>query len=562
MVNQSNRKSALQFFLVGMSILVALNVLSSAYYLRLDLTEDKRYTIQEATKKLLSSLDERIYVDVYLEGDLNSGFKRLSRSTRETLEEFQVYAGRNIQYNFINPDAITDASAKRELIEKLSDLGIQPTNIFETVKGKRTEKLIFPGAIVSFKGKERGVMLLKGNRSAGSQEVLNQSVENIEFELATAIQELSGINRNTIGWMVGHAELDSVDVAAAKAALSQRHDIKRVNATPADLEGVDALIIAQPKYRFSEAEKYAIDQFVMSGRPLLLTLSQLHIRMDSAGAPEGTIALPYEHDLDDLLFKYGVRLNKDLIMDLNSGAHPVFVGSMGNQPQIRLLPWPFYPIVNNFGTHPTTRNLDNVYLRFAGTIDSVRADGIRKTPLFFSSRYSQRRTAPVNVSFNEMRREPDPQEYNKANIPLAYLLEGEFESLYKNRFLPDGFSKADHKEQSIPNRIFVVSDGDFLRNELDFEKGGRPHDLGFEPYTKRNFANKDFFLNMMTYLLEEDGLILARNKEIALRPLDQFQTRDRRTFWQMINLALPLAVLLLMGLVLYFLRKRKYTRYY
>ncbi|MEQ8712385.1 MAG: Gldg family protein, partial [Cyclobacteriaceae bacterium] len=347
MVNwKSNRlEDLLRLVLVVVTILVV-NQLVDRFPFRLDLTEERRYSISEATQRQLENLEDVVYVEVYLEGELPSGFKRLQKSIRELLEQFAYYADDNVQFTFVNPDLAKTDRSKNEYYRYLAEKGIQPTNLSYEGEGGKTEKLIFPGAIVSYFGEEQGVMLLKGNRGATPDETLNQSIENLEYELISAIKKLANDDRKRIGLVKGHGELDSLQVAGFTSLLVDKYDVYQINlpkrTTP--LEGYDLVILSKPTSAFTEQEKYMLDQYIMNGGRMMMFLDALSVNMDSASG-EGTFAFPYTTNLNDLLFKYGVRINTNYIQDINCGFFPVVAGNMGDQAQIRMLPWPFFPLI-------------------------------------------------------------------------------------------------------------------------------------------------------------------------------------------------------------------------
>ncbi|UII23349.1 gliding motility-associated ABC transporter substrate-binding protein GldG [Fulvivirga ligni] len=555
-LNSRKLESFLRFF-IGLVAVVLINIVAGTNFFRLDLTEEGRYTIKEPTKEMLHDLDDVVYIEVYLDGDLNSGFKRLQRSIRETLEEFRIYSGDNIQYTFNDPTAAMSEKARGEFMRDLMAKGIQPTNIIDNQNGNRVEKLIFPGALVSYGGTEAGVMLLKGNQAASAEEKLNQSIESIEYELASAIRELTTLTRKKVAIVRGHGELDSLQMASFTSALSQRYDLGKER-LDRDLSSYDAMLIAKPQNKFSDQEKYYLDQYLMKGGKVMLLLDKLQANMDSASAPMN-FAFPYDENLDDQLFKYGIRFNNDLIQDQRAASYPIVVGNMGDQPQLSLENWPFFPIVNQFANHPITRNMDAVLLKFVSTMDSIKVDGVKKTPLLFTSQYSRSVTSPVNVSVQDLRKNLTPEMLNKPHLPVAFLLEGTFTSLYKNRFKPEGINADNAIDDSDPSaKMLVVSDGDIAENEIN-KRTGDPQPLGFYPFAQSEFANQDFLLNSLAYMLDDGGLITARNKEVKIRPLDKVKIDREKTKWQIINLVLPVLLIIIYGLIRFYLRKKKYT---
>jgi gliding-associated putative ABC transporter substrate-binding component GldG len=544
----------------GIAFVVLLNSLAALYFFRVDLTDEKRYTIKPQTKELLNHLEDDVFIEVFLEGDLNPGFKRFQKSVKETLEEFRIYSHNKVKFIFTDPAQAQGEKARNEFMSDLAAKGITPMNVIENENGQRIEKFVFPGALVSYNGFETGVMLLKGNRAKNAQEVLNQSIEGTEYELANAIYKLSNSSRKKIGFLRGHEELDSLQIASFNNALLEQYDVFRVDLSKKQkIEGYQLLIAAKPKTEFSQTDKYKLDQYLMQGGRILFLLDRLEANMDSASRDD-YFAFPYHLNLDDQLFKYGVRINPDLIEDRVSGKYPIVVGQTDNRPQIMQLDWPFFPLVNQYADHPITRNLDAALTKFVSSIDTVKAVGVKKTPLLFSSAYTRKVTAPVKVGVDDLRRQLQDGNFNDGKIPLAYLLEGNFTSLFKNRFAPDGVDTTGFAGKSKSTKIIVVADGDIVRNDVN-PRDGKPQLLGFDPFTKYTFANQDLLLNMVAYLTNENGLINARTKEVKIRPLDKEKIKADKNFWQVINIGLPLLALLIFGIARTSLRKMKYSRF-
>ncbi|WMJ74541.1 gliding motility-associated ABC transporter substrate-binding protein GldG [Cytophagaceae bacterium ABcell3] len=539
-------------------IIVLVNIIASGHFFRIDLTEDKRYTISDTSIDILKELDDVVTVEVYLEGEFPSGFERLQRTIRETLDEFRIHAGTKIQYRFINPGAEADEEMRKRIYYQLAQKGIQPTNLFAKEGDKKVEKLIFPGAMLSYKNQEVPVMLLKGNKTADPQETLNQSVEGVEYELISAIRQLTQKKRKSIAFIEGHGELNEVEVADLKSSLQKYYNVYRINLEDTrELDNYDALVVAAPKTPYTEQEKFLIDQYIVNGGKAMFFINNVNVDMDSLG-DEGGVIFPYETNLDDLLFRYGVRLNYNLIKDLNSGYIPVNVGMMGDKPNVQMVNWRFFPLLNTFGNHPIVKNMDAVYGKFVGSMDSVKADGIVKTPLVFSSKYSKLLNAPAKLSLNEMRADANPREYNKGPQAMMFLLEGKFTSLYKNRPSPVAGQKAVGQNQS--SSILVCSDGDFIRNEMD-PKRNEVLPLGYDMYSRQTFGNKELVLNAVAHLLDDKGIVNVRAREVILRPLDKVRIEEERLMWQIINLAVPVILIIGFGVVRYIYRKRKFEQF-
>lgn len=545
----------LQFIAVFL-LIVLINSHAGRYFFRLDLTEEKRYTITEPTKDILKKLDDQVYIEVYLDGDLNAGFKRLQTAIRETLDEFTVYGGANVQYKFVNPDKASSDADRNNFYNQLIGKGVQPTNLFDNQSGKKVEKIIFPSALISYKNKETPVQLLKGNVAASPMEQLNQSVENVEYELINAIKKITLNQKPSIAIIEGHDELRPIDVADLTTSLDEFYVVDRVNIQQTNLEGYKAIIIAQPKTRFSELEKYKLDQYIMNGGKALFFIDAIQMNLDSI-SKGGAYAFGYDLNINDMFFKYGIRINSDLIQDTEMGRIVVNIGKFGDQPNFKPFPWHYYVILNRFKRMPITKNLNGIYTRFLSTIDTIKTPNVRKTPLLLTNQYSRIRRMPNVVRLEEVRTDLDPKLYNRSFLPVCYLLEGKFSSLFKNRFAPDSAENKQVKQESVPTKIIVFSDGDIPRNEID-KRNGQPLPLGYDPLSQQTFSNKDFVMNALAYLIDENGLISSRNKEITLRPLDKFRAQDEKLTWQLINMVLPVAVIIGFGAFRFWWRKRKY----
>ena len=551
-------------FVVALLIIggiVLLNIAASFVFFRLDLTEEKRFSLSDATQSLLENLSNEdstdVFVKVYLDGEeLPGGFERLKRAVTETLEEFKVYGGTNINYKFINPNAETDKKKREEFYVELTKKGMNPTRVVDTKNGRQIENIIFPYALVSVGGYEVPVLLLKGTQGKTAEEKLNQSNENVEYELATAIRKLTLKERKKIGLLVEFTKLKPLNFSDLIASLQERYDLFFIDAKSSpSFQGLDALILPKPDFPVDDSTKYKIDQFVMGGGSTLFFVDGL--KVDSVSL-EGNFAQPLELNLTDLFFKYGVRINSNIIKDGASCAViPLVVGDLGDKPNIQPVPYRYFPLINNFGKSLITNNLDLIFSRYVASIDTVKADGVSKTPLLMTSPYTKVLNAPAFVTFNDAQTDTEQAEYQGGVKTIAYLLEGKFQSLYKNRLLPNDPNFADFRAESKPTKIIICSDGDLIVNEFS-QKTGNPLPLGYDKTTQHTFGNKDFVMNSIDYLIDEDGVIQAKGKEVKLRPLDKLRTRDERAFWQILNIGLPVALVLLFGFILQWTRRRKY----
>lgn len=559
MVNWHSKKLGDLLLLAnGLLLAVFINLIASHYFFRIDLTEEKRFSIKEPTKDLLRNLDDDVYIEVFLTGDLNAGFKRFQKSIQETLDEFRIYSDNKVHFNFVNPEEARSTKAQSEFIQELAQKGISATNVVERKEGQTATKLIFPGALISYGGFEAGVMLLKGNKAGSPDEEINQSIEGVEYELASAIYKLTNLDRKRIGLVMGHGELDSLDIAAFNNALLEQYTLNKVDLKKSSsLTQYDVLIIAKPQRPFNEVEKFRLDQFIMNGGSAMFFLDKMNAEMDSASHPD-YVSTPLDVNLDDQLFKYGVRINYDLVQDRNASVYPVVTGETDGKPKMQLLDWPFFPLINHYSDHAITRNLDAVITHFISTMDTVKAEGVSKKPLLLTSQYSRAVNAPVNISINELM--SSNKDYASGPLTVGYILEGSFTSLYKQRFLPEGLKQEKIIEQSIPTKIIVVGDGDLIRNDVN-PRTGQPQALGFDPFSKYTFANQDFVMNALAYLTNENGLIKARTKEVKIRPLDKERIQSERLKWQILNLVVPIVIVILYGVARYINRKRKFANF-
>ena len=535
------------------------NQLVGILSLRWDMTEDKRYTINESTKEFLKRLDQKIYFEIYLEGDIPSNFIRFKNAIREMLNQFAFYSKDLVRFKFIDPAQARSSESRNRFYQSLVEKGIRPTHLNYTKSdGNKLEKIIFPGGVVSKGSREIPLNLLKGNRAKRPENILNQSIEDLEYELMSAITRLLEDRIKKIAYINDHNELDSIEMVGFRNALLSRFALYGISLkNRKELSGYDALIIGKPTLPFTEQEKYVIDQFIMKGGKVVFFLDALSVNMKNASG-EGTVAIPYSTNLSDLLFKYGIRINQNFVLDINCGNYPVVVGNIGEQPQIQMLPWPFFPVVTHFSNHPSVRNLDAIVLHFTSSIDTVKAQGIKKIPLLHTGKNTKILGYPVKISFNDLKDKLDPKRFVDGVQTTGYLLEGSFTSLYHHRLLPKSFNKNEFVAKGNKGKVVVIADGDIIRNSLD-SKTGQPLPLGVEPFTRQNYANEVFILNLLDYLLDDYGIINARTRTVKIRPLDKVKVQNNKFYWQMINLVLPMLLLLLLGGTKWMIRRKKFS---
>lgn len=532
--------------------LLLINFLGNQYYKRFDVTQDKRYTLTNTTTSIVNSVDNVLSVKVYLEGDFPAEFKRLQIETKQFLEELRA-VNSNIRIQFINPD-----SYREDLINK----GFIPSRLTVEEDGKFSEVIIFPWAEISYQNKTFLVNLLPSSNSNSQEEQLQNAVENLEFSFASAIKNIGRKNKQKIAILSGNGELEDIylysflkDVATKYSLAKFTLDSVLTNPqkTLQDLTNFDLAIIAKPTIKFSDNEKLTLDQFIINGGKTLWMIDNVQAEQDSLLQTGKMLAFPRDLNLTDLLFAYGVRINTNIVKDLYAAKIPLATGNVGNQSQFQYLPWSFHPLVNGNTNHPITKNIRPVRLQFTTQIDTLK-NNIKKTPLLATSLLSGKLGTPNFVDLKTIADEQNPNEYKSGKQLTAVLLEGVFNSAYKNRVKP--FETSLFKAQSVANKMVVIADGDIGKNQL---LKNQPYDLSTDKWTQETFGNKEFLLNTVDYLLDDDGLINLRNKSLKINVLDKQKAFEERSFWQFFNVVLPLVLLAIFGVVFNYLRKRKYS---
>jgi gliding-associated putative ABC transporter substrate-binding component GldG len=542
------------YYLIGIGILL---IAVSPYVRgRFDLSEDGKYTLSESSEIVLNSIDSPILVQVYLGGDdLPGGFKRLKKETLDLLADIKSVSSADIEVQLIDVyDEYPTEEARATLTRQLDSLGIPPTNLVHKENGKQVQQLVFPGLVISKGALKTGVLLLKGNKLASPDQIINQSIEGLEYEIIQGIQTLLPQERKKIGFFVEYSSTSAIAQIDLINALKRKYDLFPVDlAASPTLDGLDAICVLNPTREFSESDAYKMDQFIVKGGKALFLVEG--VKIDTL-ENQGLAISPRKTGLENILFHYGLRINANLVKDAQlSGMIPMKVGNMGNKPNIQLMPWPAFPLLNGNPTNLITKNLDAIYGHFVSTIDTISGVSLRKTALLRTSQYTQLTKAPALLSFSSAGKDFDPAAYNAGVQTTAYVVEGKFESAFKNLTQDTSFVAKGNSESAI----IVVGDGDVAINGIDYQSQ-QSLPLGFDPFMKTTFANKDFLLNAFTYLIEENSPLLARSKSIQLRPLDKAQIQADGAFYQVINIAVPLLFATLLSLAVVFYRKRKYNR--
>ncbi|MCK9203140.1 MAG: gliding motility-associated ABC transporter substrate-binding protein GldG [Bacteroidales bacterium] len=558
-----------------MAIIILVNIIASFLFTRIDLTSEKRYSISPATKKVLKKLDDVVFFKVFLFGDLPPGFQRLSNETKEMLDEFRAYSD-NIQYEFVNPSENPNAKDRNDAYRLLVERGLQPTDLRITKKGESSQMIIFPGAIVSYKGRELPVQLLMAQLQEDPNRVLNTSIQALEYNLASAIKTLTTDIKPRVAIVEGHGELDQLHTIDLQNALSAFYSVDRITINhkinslairiKSDsthevlLNKYRAIIIAKPVKPFDEKDKFLIDQFIMRGGKALWLIDPVFASMDSLQKYNTTIGIPNDINLEDMLFNYGVRLNLNLIQDMNALQIPVKTGQIGNQPQFDFFKWYFFPILVPTLNHPIVNGLNAVKAEFISSLDTVAAPGIRKTFLLTTSPYSRTVNAPALIDLEILKEQPDERRFNQGPQTVAVLLEGVFTSAFLYRIPPElSYNPVlDFRAKSKKTKMIVIADGDIAKNDFS-QKEGYPLPLGFDQYSRQTFGNRDLVLNAINFLCDDSGLISVRSRELKLRMLDGNIVMQQRLFWQLLNVVFPVLLILGFGIARYRIRKARFT---
>lgn len=556
---QKNSLKKLGFLAIGLFLI---NFASYYIYKRFDVTQDKRYTLSESTKKIIDGVDSPMLIDVFLEGNFPADFKKLQSETRQLLEEFSAYNS-NISFQFVNP--IENEGERVEVMKKFFEKGLTPINVTVEEKGKQTQEVVFPWALANYGDKGAKVQLLKNLMGASTEKKVESSVQHLEYAFAEAIHKISKEKQRKIAVIKGNGELDDIYIADFLKTIRDNYYIGPITLdsvasqpikTLKALNVYDLAIIAKPKEKFTEAEKQVLDQFIMKGGKTLWLVDGTTAEMENLYNETGsTLVSNNDLNLTDMFFKYGFRINPQMIKDEYGTPIKLASGKEGSESQMETYNWkmaPFiYPASNK---HPIVKNTDGVKFDFCSPIELLKSN-VATTVLLESSTYSKEIGTPNVVSLEMIAEETSPKDYpNGGLIPVAALFEGSFTSMYNNRVLP--FKDNKFLNKSVPTKMIVISDGDVIKNQLD---KGAPIELGYDKYTGQYFGNKEFILNSVNYLLDDNGLINIRSKDVSLPILDKQRVQVNYSQTQLLTVALPIVLLGIFGMLFTYLRKKKYN---
>ena len=560
-------------------VIIILNLLLSINDYSIDLTEDKKHSISQETKHILNSLDDIIFIKVYLDGDFPVEFRHLQSELINLLNSFKLIGKENFDFQVINPNMNSDEDTKIELFKQLVKDGLTPTDIESRSTSSKSNQIIFPGALIYYQGRQKAVNFLKSSIGKKAGENINVSIENLEFEFVSAIYHLIKTRTDKIAFLEGNGELTSKEVYDLTESvlqdnqrLSYYYDIERINIKEfeidsntmepniskkiMELSSFKALIIAKPTIPFNILDKFIIDQYIMNGGKILWLIDAVNASMDSLKNAKSFMATKNDLNIDDQLFKYGVRINANLIEDLRSTQIPIVTGYSNNIPQQSYFPWPYYPLLFSEINHPISKGLDAIKCDFINSIDTIK-NTITKTILLTSSKQSRINPAPTKISLGIIQNPPPIQSFNKSKIPVAVLLEGEFESVFKNRILPKQ-KTIDFKHKSTETQMIIISDGDIAKNKV--ADNGDIYPLGYDRFIRYTYpGNKRLLMNAIHYLCDDIGLTKLKSKEIKLRLLDKEKIASNRLIIGFINIIFPLILLMISTLLFFHIKKKKYA---
>lgn len=571
------------WWIITLILFPAITYVSSLFHYRVDLTAEKRFSLTAATKNLLRHLDSTVTIKVFLTGDLPSDYKKLSIATSDLLSEFRDLSNNKVQVNFEKPGDGLNDSLKAQLFDSLARMGVvfdQSQNV-SAENNKATQQIIIPSALVYYNDHPPFVIDLRSSRTVfknfdvindipqeDKEATLNAAEALLEFKFANAIDKLTRKYVPVVAYAVGNGE--PIDLRVNDLGESVRNDYRlaifNLKQSYPDASQINALLIVKPTQSFTDEDKLKLDQYVMHGGKIIWCIDKLYAELDSLMRSQSDfVAFDRNLNIDDILFKYGVRINDDLLQDLNCSKIPVVIGkNPDGSPQLQRVPWPYYPFLSSTNNNPISKNLDRVLPIFPSSIDTVEAPGIKKTILLVSDTNSRRLSSPAMVSLNSVRDDADFRTFNKSHVPVAVLLEGNFTSLFANRLtknIQDSVEKASGKAfagiAEKPSTQIVMSDADIVTNAVSPTSGPLP--MGEIPFENYRFANREFFLNCVDYLVSNNGLFAARNKDFTLRLLDKKKVEDQRTTWQFINIVIPIVVILLFGVIYQWMRKQRYA---
>ncbi len=549
------KKTAFVFVLIILSFFI-----SSNYFFRIDLTTEKRYSLNPLSKDIVARLDEPVYIDLFLAGELHPGLQKFQKEIKEKIVDYNAYSGQRIILNIVDPYEISTTKDREKLFGMLVQRGLQPVDLqVKTEKGTNT-RYIFPSVLIRSGDQEIALNLLKNDPMLPGEQNLNRSAESLEYEFTNAFNRLINGEKQTVAFLTGHGELGELETEDIRQTLGENYEVVRISANELT-NNVKTLIIADPEQSFGEKDKLLIDQFIMQGGRVLWLIDPVQVSLDSLRRGQTTLAFPRDLNLNDQLFNYGVRLNPQLVQDAECMMVPLNVSPSGVQPNFKPFPWYYSPLLLPSGNHVIGRSIRRLKSEFVSPIDTVGfSEKIRKQVILSTSPYSRILNVPLQVSLSSVNNPSARELFNHSPVSVGVLLEGQFPSVFKNRMVePLGFSSSEIKTESGHTRMIVLADGSLIANQYSL-RTGKPEikPLGFDIYSEQTFGNKEFLVNAVNYLCDDSGLMALKSRAFTIRLLDKVKMNEQRLRWQLLNLLAPIGIVLLFGLIFNLLRARRY----
>lgn len=563
--NWKSRRTRVRFSVFTV-LLLAVFFVSTNFLFRFDLTSDKRFSVAGVSKKIVSEITQPVEIEFFMEGELEPGLQKLQQEVFEKIAVLNVYANTPIRLKITDPYNFRNTEKRDEFQQSLVNKGIKPISFNKKTSQGVSTKYIFPGALIRLNGKETAVNFLKNNPDFSYEVNFNHSVESVEYELVNAFSKLMQEKRSTVGFLQGHGEFDRYEVLDFAGSLSEEFNVIHTSAENLAAEATkpDILVIAGPKQPFSEKDKYHVDQFLMNGGKILWLIDPVNVSIDSLSRGYITYAFPRDLKLGDQLFKYGVRLNYELLQDVDCAKLMVNIAPQGSDAQWTLHPWYYSPLLTPADNHPLSRNLNRVFTEFVSSVDTVSSNkNLSKTIILTTSPYARRVKSPSSVSLENINNPPARELFNQSFIPVGVLIEGEFTSVFENRMLENlGVNTSEFKSQGKPSKMIVIADAGMVANKVDYTR--QPprisEEMGYDRVSRQTFGNREFLLNAVYYLGNHNEIMQLRSRTIQLRLLDKVKLREEKTMWQWINVGVPLVLVLIAGAGYNFLRRSRYKR--
>lgn len=558
-----NLRTEIKRGIVVFTGLIFIGIISGQIFFRLDLTAESRYSITDVSKDLVKSLNKPVEITLYLDGELPAGFRKLKKSIQEKIADYNAWSSKRINLTIIDPYEITDVKRRDQLFAELANRGLQPTDIRQNTEQGTITRRIFPGAILEYGEKRMSINLLKNNPALQAEVNLNNSIESLEYEFTNAFSDLISDTKQTVAFLTGQGELTENETHDIAATLAEKYNVVQIGADELEnnRDRIKTLIIANPTLKFTESDKFQIDQFLMNGGRMMWLIDPVSVSLDSLSNGYMTLAFPQNLNLDDQLFRYGIRLNSDLVKDAECLLIPVNTAPEGAPAKWTPAPWYYSPLLLPSENHVISRTLNRVKAEFVSSIDTVgRLDQVRKTVILATSAYSLVSQTPVEVSLASINNPPDRRLFKQKAQPVGILLEGTFPSVFQNRVVESLGAKAGEvKTESKPTKMIVFSDGNLIANKYKLRNGSPEFlPLGFDQYSQQTFGNKALLVNAVNYLCDDQGLMDLRSRVFKIRLLDKVRMKEGKLFWQLVNVVVPLLLISLFGTVYVAVRRRRY----